>query len=406
MSRFSYTAEKAGGEIYSGIAEAQDRFELYSIVRREGGKIVAMSEEGAGNWLSLKYWNSKLTTVKEYDKVLFARNLGAMLSAGLALARPLSVMERQTKNPKLTYIVTEVASDVRRGSTLHEAFAKFPHFFSKLFIAMVRAGEEGGSLPDSLAVVADQMERMYQLKKKIKGALIYPAIIILAIIGIGALMMIYVVPTLAQTFAEMNAELPTSTKIIIGVSNFLVEYTLLAIVGAGALLGGLYLFIHMPVGRRAADLLFIHTPLIGTMVREVNAARTSRTLSSLLSSGVDVISALEITSEVVQNTYFREVIVDSGKSVGKGEPLSSAFVRREDLYPAFVGEMMAVGEETGGLAEMLKRLAAFYEEEVDRKTKDLSTIIEPFLMVAIGCAVGFFAVSMITPIYSLSENIG
>ena len=321
-----------------------------------------------------------------------------MLSAGLSLARALAVMERQTKNPKLSYVMTEVASDVRRGATLHEALAKFPRLFDNLFVSMVKAGEEGGSLPDSLAVVSDQMERMYQLKKKVRGALIYPAIIVIAIIGIGILMMIYVVPTLAQTFEEMHAELPASTQFVIAISNFLVEYTFLAIGGAIAFLAALYAAVRTPAGKRGADLVFIRMPLIGTMVREVNAARTSRTLASLLASGVDVLSSLEITGEVVQNSYFRDVINDAGKSVGRGEPLSAAFVRREDLYPAFVGEMMAVGEETGALSEMLKRLALFYEDEVDRKTKDLSTIVEPFLMVAIGSAVGFFAVSMITPI--------
>ncbi|MEK7068854.1 MAG: type II secretion system F family protein [Patescibacteria group bacterium] len=406
MARFTYTAEKVGGEIYTGIADAQDRFELYGIVRREGGKIVAFSKEGVDNWLNFKYWNSKLTTVKQYNKILFARNLGAMLSAGLSLTRALAVLERQTKNPKLARVVTGVASDIRRGATLHDALAKFPHIFDKLFVSMVKAGEEGGSLPASLEVVSNQMERMYQLKKKVRGALIYPFIIVIAIIGIGTLMMIYVVPTLAQTFEEMNAELPVSTQIIINISNFLVEYTVLAIGGAMACLLALYATMHTAIGKRWGDLVSIHMPLIGTMVREVNAARTSRTLASLLSSGVDVLSSLAITGEVVQNSYFQDVIKDAGKSVGRGETLSSAFVRNENLYPAFVGEMMSVGEETGALSEMLKRLALFYEDEVDRKTKDLSTIIEPFLMIAIGGGVGFFAVSMITPIYSLSQNIG
>lgn len=405
MARFSYTAERAGGEIYTGFADAKDRFELYTIVRREGGRIVAVSEEGANKWLSMKYWNSHLTNVKEYDKVLLARNLGAMLSAGLSLTRALSVMERQTKNPKLSSTLGEISSEVRRGATLHEALAKFPRIFSNLFVAMVRAGEEGGSLPESLTVVSDQMERMYQLKKKIRGALIYPAIIVIAIVGIGVLMMMYVVPTLAQTFAEMDAELPKSTQAIIAISNFLLNYTVLAIGGAVGSLALLYAGMHTTLGKRVSDILFIRMPLIGTMVREVNAARTARTMASLLSSGVDVISSLEITSQVVQNTYFRDVIKDAQKGVGKGEPLSSAFVRRDDLYPAFVGEMIAVGEETGALAEMLKRLAVFYEEEVDRKTKDLSTIIEPFLMIVIGAAVGFFAISMISPIYTLSRSI-
>ena len=404
--RFTYTAEKNDREIYKGIAEARDRFELYAIVRSEGGHILSVEEEAGSGFLNLKYLNAKLTSISEYEKILFARNLGAMLSAGLALARALSVMERQIKNPRMAVTVSEIASAIRRGDTLNTALAKSPRVFSKLFVAMVRAGEEGGDLPASLTVIADQMERMYNLKKKIRGALIYPTIVVFAMIGIGVLMMIEVVPTLAQTFAEMNAELPSSTKFIISVSSFLVEYTAWALGSFATIIISLYVAAHTPVGKHASDFFFLRLPLVGTIVREVNAARTSRTLASLLTAGVDVLSALDIVGEVVQNSYFQEVIRTAQKNVERGEPLSASFVRREDLYPAFVGEMMAVGEETGQTTEMLKRLAIFYEDEVDRKTKDMSTVIEPFLMVFIGAGVGFFAVSMISPIYSLSESIG
>jgi type IV pilus assembly protein PilC len=343
--------------------------------------------------------------VSEYEKILFARNLGAMLAAGLPLARALSVMERQTRNQKLAGTLSEVTSSIRKGDALHAALAKFPRMFSKLFIAMVRAGEEGGDLPASLAVISEQMERMYNLKKKVRGALMYPTIVVAAMVGIGVLMMTQVVPTLAQTFAEMGAELPPTTQFVIAVSNFLVEYTLLAVILVVGIGVALYVGFRTRAGKRVVDMIFLRTPAIGGIVREVNAARTSRTLASLLSSGVDVITALGIAAEVVQNTYFQDVIKSASSGVAKGEPLSAAFTRREDLYPAFVGEMMAVGEETGQTTDMLKRLAGFYEDEVDRKTKDMSTIIEPFLMVAIGAGVGFFAISMISPIYSLSENI-
>ena len=403
--KFSYTAEKAGGEVYKGVAEARDRFELYGLVRQEGGKIISLDEDGAAGWKSLAYWNIKLSSITEYEKILFARNLGAMLSAGLSLARALSVIERQTKKPKMLSVVSSISSDVRRGDTLHAAFGKFPNVFGGLFIAMVRSGEEGGDLPQSLALVSDQMERMYELKKKIRGALIYPCIILVAIVGIGVLMMIEVVPTLAQTFAESGAQLPASTQFVINLSNFLVNYTFLALGGAVLAIGFLYSAARTRWGKKAFDFVFLHLPAIGKIVREVNAARTSRTLAALLASGVDVLTALEIVGDVVQNSYFRAVILKAREGVSQGEPLSTAFVRREDLYPAFVGEMMAVGEETGQLAEMLKRLAIFYEEEVDRATKDMSTIIEPFLMLVIGAAVGFFAVSMITPIYSMGQNI-
>ena len=404
--KFTYTAEKSDGEIYKGVADAADRFELYNIVRQEGGgKIISLEETGGGSWRSLAYWNAKLSRISEYEKILFARNLGAMLGAGLALARALAVIERQTKNLRMSQVVSQVSSDVRRGETLHQALAKFPRVFSKLFVAMVRAGEEGGDLSSALSVTSDQMERMYDLKKKIRGALIYPCIILIAIGGIGTLMMTQVVPTLAQTFKEMNADLPASTQVVIGISNFLVEYTTAAL---GIVIGSIvliYIVAHTRAGKRGLDFFFLRIPLIGTMVREVNAARTSRTLASLLSSGVDVITSLEIVGEVVQNSYFKQVIKEASAGVGAGQPLSAAFIRREDLYPAFVGEMMAVGEETGQSAEMMKRLALFYETEVDRKTKDMSTIIEPFLMLIIGAAVGFFAISMISPIYSLSETI-
>lgn len=405
MARFTYTASKSDGEVYKGVAEAADRFELYGMVRQEGGKLISVEETGGKGWMSLKYWNSLLSRFGEYEKILFARNFGAMLAAGLSPSRALAVIERQTKNAKMSAIVSAVASDVRRGDPLHAALAKFPRVFPKLFVAMVRAGEEGGDLSGSLQVVADQMERMYALKKKIRGALIYPCVVLIAIFGIGILMMIEVVPTLAQTFKEMNVALPASTSFIIGMSNFLVHYTVFALLGIVAIIGGFYFAAHTPWGKRAMDFFFLRLPLIGKVVREVNAARTARTLASLRSSGVDMLTSLEIVGEVVQNSYFQEVIKDASRAVGAGETLSSAFVRREDLYPAFVGEMMAVGEETGQVADMMKRLALFYEDEVDRKTKDMSTIIEPFLMLFIGSAVGFFAVSMITPIYQLSENI-
>lgn len=405
MARFTYTAEKSDGEIYKGVAQARDRFELYNVVRGEGGRIIALSEEAKKGILDLDYWNAKLSTVKEYDKILTARNLGAMLGAGLALARALAVLERQTSNRKLASVVGEVASDVRRGESLHAAMAKYPHVFSKLFVAMVRSGEEGGDLSQTLQTISDQMERMYVLKKKIKGAMIYPAIILIAILGIGVFMMVNVVPTLADTFKQMNATLPTSTQIVIGMSNFLITHTWETAGGAAAVIALFVFAMRTDTGHRIVDAILLHTPAISGIVKEVNAARTARTLSSLLSAGVDVIGALEISGEVVQNARFKSVIDEAKQAVQRGEPLSSAFVRHENLYPAFVGEMMAVGEETGALAEMLKRLALFYEDEVDRSTKDMSTIIEPFLMLIIGAAVGFFALSMISPIYSLANNI-
>lgn len=405
MAHFSYNATKSNGEPYTGTAEATDRFELYQAIRREGGHLVSVKEERQNQYLSLQYWNLKVAHVGEYERILFARNLGAMLSAGLALTRALSVIERQSKNAKLTYVVSQVGSDVRHGDNLNTALSKFPDVFSNVFIAMVKAGEEGGDLTGSLSTVADQMERMYDLKKKIRGALIYPSVILVAMVGIAFLMMTEVVPTLASTFTEMKATLPASTRLVIAISTILKDYTIFALAGMAAVGGAFYGLLRTKQGKRAFEFFILHIPVIGGLVREVNAARTARTLASLLSSGVDVMTSLTIAAEIVQNSYFRDVISEAREAVGQGEALSVVFIRNETLYPPFVGEMMAVGEETGTTADMLKRLAVYYEMEVDRKTKDMSTIIEPFLMLLIGGGVGFFAVSMITPIYQMSSNI-
>ena len=405
MAKFSYTAERSNGEVYSGVTEAADRFELYKMIRTEGGRLLHFEDSSTSGRFSLAYWNAKISRVNEQQKIMFSRNLGSMMAAGLSLSRAMAVLERQANNPRLKEVVAQVGGDVRRGSTLHVAFEKFPHVFSKLLVAVVRAGEESGDLPGALKMAADQLERAHDLKKKIRGAMFYPTIVLIAIFIIGALMMIYVVPTLASTFEQMHAKLPASTQFVINISNALTHHTLLAFLFVVGVVAALYTGIKSKRGRVAFGWLVLHLPAIGTMAREVNAARTARTLASLVSSGVDVLTSLEITHDVVQNTQFQAVILEAKKSVAQGEPLSTTFIKHEHLYPAFVGEMMAVGEETGQTPDMLKNLALYYEEEVSRKTKDLSTIIEPLLMLFIGAAVGFFALAMITPIYSVTQNI-
>lgn len=405
MARFTYTAQKADGEVYNGVAVAQDRFELYNIIRREGGHLLALQIDKSDNKLSPLYWISMITTVPEQQKILFSRNLGVMLGAGLPLSRALAVMERQTKDSHLVHAISELSSDVRHGGTLHDALAKFPRIFPRLTVAMVRAGEEGGDLSSALVVASEQMEHASDLKKKIRGAMIYPSIILVTIVLIGVLMMIYVVPTLSATFAQLGSALPLPTQLVLNFSNFLVNYTIVAFGGLVAVVVLIVSFLRTKQGKRFKDYAVLQMPLIRDMVREVNAARTARTLASLLSSGVGILPALDIAADVVQNSYFREVIIEAQKAVGSGDPLSKTFTRREDMYPPFVGEMMSVGEETGQTPDMLKRLAQYYENEVDRKTKDMSTIIEPILMLMIGAMVGFFAVSMIMPIYSISSHI-
>jgi len=394
------------GAVESKVMEAVTKTALYEQVRQTGGRLVSAKEINEGIVKSTMNWiNSFIGSVKLQEKIVFARNVAAMLNAGLALSRAIAIMERQTKNQKFKVILAAINEDIAKGGTFSGALAKSPKVFSSLFISMVRAGEESGGLGDALTVVADQMEKNYLLIKKIKGAMIYPAIILCAMFGIGVLMMIFVVPSLTATFSELNVELPASTKIIIGISDFLNNHTVIFFVLVIGFIVGTIFALRTEVGKRTFDYITPRFPIIGTLVKEAYAARTSRTLSSLLESGVEVVTALLIVKDVLGNSYYKEVIDEAQKEIQKGSPMSGVFIKHEEIYPILVGEMMSVGEETGALSKMLGKLAEFYEGEVDQKTKDLSTIIEPFLMLLIGAGVGFFALAMITPTYSVLTNI-
>ncbi len=402
--KYTYTYTTPDGHTHTKAVEAENRFEIYRLVRKEGGNVVSI-KEGRAAWgaLNMEAVNAALSRVKMVEKILFAHNLSAMLAAGLPLSRALSVMERQTKNPKLQQVLRDISEHIRQGSELWRALERHPKVFSPLMVAMVRAGEESGKLSESLKVIADQMERTYELKKKIHGAMIYPGIIITALVGIGALMLTFIVPTLSQTFEDLGVTLPATTQFIITLSNFLVNYTFWALAVLVAAVVGIGYGLRTEAGKRVRDALTLRIPLIGTIVREANAARTCRTLASLLSAGVSVVKAMEITESIVQNRSFRPVLREAQARVQKGVPVSTVFQAHEHLYPPLVGELMAVGEETGELPGMLAELAKFYEGEVDQKTKNISTFIEPLLMLLVGGAVGFFAISMLQPIYSITN---
>lgn len=339
------------------------------------------------------------------DKIIFANNLGNMLEAGLSLTRAIHITERQTKNKKLKAVYQELNMDLSAGKSFHDALGKFENVFPPVFISMVKAGEESGDLANALKSIGTQMSSTYKLQKKVKGAMMYPAVIVSVMIIIGILMMILVVPKLTATFKDVQADLPNSTKFVIFASEFLRNNYILLPFILLIIMSIIYAVMHTPRGRLVFNNIAIRLPIFGQIIRESNSAKTARTMSSLIASGVDLMQVIKITSDVLQSVLYKNVMIDIQKNVEKGKPMSEVFERNELLYPIFVAEMIHVGEETGKLATMLQGVAVFYENEVDQKTKDLSTIIEPILMVVVGGAVGFFAISMITPMYSVMNNI-
>ncbi len=403
--KFTVTLKKEDATQEKKVIDAASRFAVYTEVEKQGGMVVALTEGGGG--FSLPSWtNINITSgIKTEERITLTKNLAAMLTAGLTLSRALSVIERQSSNKALKRIVASLEEQVKKGTAFHEALALNPQVFSKLFISMTKAGEESGTLAESLRVVGKQMERSFTLTKKIRGAMIYPMIIIFAIIVIGILMMVYVVPTLSTTFVELGVALPASTRAIIAASDFMANNVILVFGLLFAAVIGIGLGVRTKTGGNFVLMVALHIPVIGTLVRETFSARVARALSSLLSSGVEMLNAISIAEEVVGDNPFGAVVREAGVRVKKGEALSLAFVEHSKLYPVFMGDMIAVGEETGQVSGMLGQVAEYYEADVEEGTKDLSTIIEPVLMLVVGAGVGVFAVSMISPIYSLSSQI-
>ena len=402
--KFRVTLAKEGGGSEERDVDAPSRFAVYELLQKEGRTVTALEEDKAfklPSWLSFTFG----TGIKKRDIITMIKNMSAMLTAGLSLSRALSVIERQSPNKRLQVIASGLDESVKKGSSFHEALALYPKVFSGLFVAMAKAGEESGGLAGALQVVAIQMERSDELQRKVKGAMIYPSIVVSAILVVGVLMLIYVVPTLTKTFTTLGVKLPLTTKIIVVTSDFMAANAIVTLVSLALIFIGIFSFVKSRPGSKTVLWIALRLPIIGELVRETFSARAARTLSSLLASGVPVLTALGIAREVVQAEVFSNVIKEAEARVQKGDQLSSAFAEHPELFPLLMSDMLSVGEETGKVAEMLGQIAEFYESDVSEKTKDLSTIIEPVLMLIIGVFVGIFAVSMIAPIYSLSSAI-
>lgn len=398
---YSYKAKKLTGQETVGEYEAHDSLDLARWLRSQDYILVDYKEKKKKGAFSLFSFASFLFPIPIAEKMMFSRNLSVMIKAGLALSRAMDALSRQTKTRKFQAVLKDVSSEIKKGQNLAVSFGRYQKIFPPIFTAMVKAGEKSGQLAEALDLTSSQLGRELFVRKKIKGALMYPLVIVLAMAGIGLMMMIFVVPTLVQTLEELEVELPASTRFIIFISSSFGNAGLFLVI---FLAGVFFLFFWLfktASGRKVLDIILLKMPLMGALVKKINAARTSRTLSSLLSAGVDIVGALNVTEEVLQNHKFKMVLAKAQKEIQKGASLSSIFQKAENLYPPLVMEMVAVGEETGTLADMFLRLAVFFEEEVSETTKNLTVLVEPLLMVVIGAVVGFFAVSMIQPIYSM-----
>ncbi len=403
MLNYHFIAKNSQGEKREGEMDASSEKEISEKLRVEGFwpiSITQVKEKKSKGWALFSFRSAPLK-----NKMIFCRHLAVMITSGVSLSRALSILGQQEKNKALKKSIELITSDIGSGISLAEAMKKHPGIFNQVFTSMIEVGETGGNLDEILKILADQMEKDHKLISKIRGAMIYPAIIVAVMIIVGILMMMFVVPNVTAIFDEFSAELPIMTRILLKVSDFMANNSILFLSLLFGFIFGIIFFYKTSVGVKFFHKIFLKLPIFGEIIVKVNCARFSRILSSLLAGGVSLVKSLSITSSTLGNYYFKKSLEKSAGDVQKGIALSKILSSGEKVFPYLVIQMIEVGEETGKTPEILLKLAGFYEEEVDQVTKNLSSIIEPVLMVVIGGVVGFFAVAIIQPIYSIMEKV-
>jgi len=400
MAQYEYTAKNAtSGQILKGTMDVPSRDEVIAFIRKN--RMILVSVREAPKQLSFKLPGAG---VKTRDVVIFTRQFATMINAGLPLVQSLSILAQQTENQTLKDITKAVVYDVEAGNTLADALAKHPKAFSGLYVNMVAAGEAGGILDTILLRLATFLEKNDALVRKVKGALVYPAVIIsVAIIAI-AVLLVFVIPTFSSMFASVNMELPLPTRVVIRASDLLTRFWWAIILGAVALVVGLRSYYSTPDGRRNIDGMLLKAPVLGDLLRKSAVSRFTRTLGTLISSGVSILDGLEITAKTAGNRVVHDAVMQSRQSIAGGETIAGP-LQNSGVFPPMVISMISVGEQTGGLDEMLTKIADFYDAEVDVAVSALLSLMEPVMIVVLGVIVGGMVVAMYLPIFDMVNAI-
>lgn len=400
MKRFNYRAKDSQGKEAKGEIEARDEAQAAKILRERGLVVLSLSlvtQNPVSEILERVFHRISFS-----DLANFTRQLSTMTHAGLPLTETLIILQNQSR-PALAEVVADVRWEVESGSSLGDALGKHPEIFTPVYVALVKAGEAGGVLDEIMARMAENLEKQRDFRSKVRGAMIYPAIIISGMFIVGGIMMIFVIPKLTTLYQEFEADLPATTKLLISLSNFMVKFWWLGLIVLGGMIYAFRLFRKTPFGEKKFDEFLFRLPLLGNLRREIILTELSRTLALLLASGISTIEALHIVGEAVGSPIFEEELKLAAVQVEKGTPLNSALAKRGNI-PPIVPQMIAVGEETGQVDDVLLKLSHYFEQESDHLVKGLTTAIEPLIMIFLGVGVGFLIIAIIMPIYNLTSQ--
>lgn len=396
----------------------------YSAVKNNGrskrGNIVAISENDAVLRLNRLDFSVKsisditnsfegkllrlIAPIKQKELVIFTRQFSVMISSNVPVVESLIVLIEQTDNISLKTMISEIALEVDSGSFLSDSFARRPKIFSDFFVNIIRSGETSGKLDEVLNYLADEMEKSYDINAKIKGAMIYPVFVISGLVAVGIILMVYVIPNLTEILTETDAELPIATRVIISVSEFLQQYLIVVLIFIAAVIFAFRFYNNTPSGKRNIDIIKLRMPIFGQLFKYIYLMRFARSLSTLLKGGVTITKSLDIVAKVVNNEIYKEIILDTLESINDGNSFSQVFDQNEKYIPKMVPQMMAVGEKTGNMEQVLDKINDFYSRESSNMLDNLSKLMEPLIMVIMGVGVGIMVAAVLLPMYNLASQ--
>lgn len=405
MNEYIYTAKDQEGNIVKANVEAANKSDAAKLLADKNlFPIELRLPSEAGLKVRLERYLQDVRPVRSKDKVIFTRQMATLIRAGLPLAKTLDILVNQIDNKKLKEIVQDINNSVQGGSSLAQAMSQYPKVFDTIYISMVEAGEMGGNLDETMLRLATQEEKSQEIRSKVRSALTYPAVVLVVLIGVSILMITMVIPQVANMYTELGEPLPLSTRILQGISDFMIHYWYLLLLFLIGIVFGIRAYLHTDSGTAKMDRFKLSIPGVKLIVKKVYMARFTRTMSSLINSGVSVLQALEITSRAINNVHIEEAIQQVKERVKSGDPISKPITNNPMFLP-LVGQMIQVGEQTGSVGDSMDQVATYFEAEVDEAMENISTLIEPATMVILGLLVAFLIGAVLLPIYGLVSNI-
>lgn len=401
--KFAYRARDQAGQIKVGEVIASDESRAEQLLEENGLTIVSIQQRQGD---ILDRLNPFGHSVNNKDLVMYSRQLATLISARVPILQSLRILEEQISSKYLLLVTKDIVASIENGESLSAAMSKHSEVFGNVYISLVKSGEASGSLDKSLVYLADQLEKDYELIAKVKTAMTYPTFILIAMVAVIGFMFKFIMPNLIGELEQQGGSLPTITIYLIAITNFINVYWWAILLGLAVAILGIRFYVASPYGKRQMDFLKINLPILGDIFQKIYLARFARNLSTLVKGGIPIIKALEIVSDVINNSIYRDILLEAVTQIQAGKSISDGLVGHQKEFPSLVSQMVRVGEQTAQLDDILGKLASFYEKEVDAKVSTLTTLLEPIIMIVLGLGVGVLVAGILMPIYNMSATAG